>query len=634
MSLVIASNQDSDKTATTNSQSIFKPYSFRNALSSTMTIPKNAQVGLQSAKINLDGSFSLAGNSYVFYQYYGQDLVNGSDTITNNSTAVPIRTQVIESVNDQVKELTARELAQLLQGQVEEYIYHPNLQYLVDVNASYNPSTNEFNGFDIEYDQFDTANNTIPSDSQAVDFGNPVIRVDELTPWTYSSGVFTTAEPDASYPTAPQVMISSGLPLSAYNGSFVVDFSDPNDNELEWGVGLSRFANDYNGFEEDGLWSPEFYSPERGNAGAETDQNFHNEFFFDYMVGRKGDSLVLYHTPTNQTDIEGNGQNQYIYQRAVDYTSSANSDFSSVYDLATNASAFESVRYTLTGQQVKIEMLDGGGNASTLYEYSSGDANTSMLKSICQSTWHLHPVLYIESSDTEFGNSMTITQYTACTNLTDKLPNWTAQDSTVSWWSNLEGVDEGVAWALEQRPWNNDAETTRTDYITYAGIRSGSHQTIDLENFLIFKPDDLFTPSTGANTSKLLGFTDTPTKNYTELTGAGNTLKRLFSSDTVPKLLSTKSIFVRLDNFGVSSVNARQGNKSSIISHMPRFGDGNDETGRIFYEPNNIIYLDLNNSEPIKVNSFDVSFVYSNEQYATALVGQSVVVLHFREKPK
>ena len=53
MSLVIASNQDSDKTTTTTSQSIFKPYSFRNALSSTMSLPKNAQIALKSAKFNL-----------------------------------------------------------------------------------------------------------------------------------------------------------------------------------------------------------------------------------------------------------------------------------------------------------------------------------------------------------------------------------------------------------------------------------------------------------------------------------------------------------------------------------------------------------------------------------------------------
>ena len=90
-------------------------------------------------------------------------------------------------------------------------------------------------------------------------------------------------------------------------------------------------------------------------------------------------------------------------------------------------------------------------------------------------------------------------------------------------------------------------------------------------------------------------------------------------------------MFVRLENFTAQSTNAHQGNQSKIIAHLPRF-DGQVETGRIFHQPNNLIYLDLNNSEPLKINSFDISFCYSNEQYATSLTGQSIVCLHFREK--
>ena len=91
-------------------------------------------------------------------------------------------------------------------------------------------------------------------------------------------------------------------------------------------------------------------------------------------------------------------------------------------------------------------------------------------------------------------------------------------------------------------------------------------------------------------------------------------------------------MFVRLDNFTQQSTNARQGNRSNIIAHLPRF-DGQVETGRIYHEPKNLIFLDLNNSNDLHVNSFDISFCYSNEQYVTALTGQSVVALYFRQKP-
>ena len=90
-------------------------------------------------------------------------------------------------------------------------------------------------------------------------------------------------------------------------------------------------------------------------------------------------------------------------------------------------------------------------------------------------------------------------------------------------------------------------------------------------------------------------------------------------------------MFVRLENFTQNCINSLQGNRSKIIAHLPRF-DGQIETGRIFHSPAERVYLDLNNSEPLRVNSFDISFCYTNEQYATNLTGQSVVVLHFKQK--
>lgn len=638
MSLVIASNQDSDRTAITTSQSVFKPYSFRNALSSTMTIPKDGQVALQSCKFNLDGTFSLSGNSYVLYQYYGEDLVNGSDTIDNNSTSVPIRTQIIDTVNDQVQELTAVELASRLQSAVEEYIYHPNLQYKVNASAKYNDTTGEFEGFELQYDQYVGTTNTLPRDAEMVDFGRPDVRERddeglEESVWTYVSGVFTTGDPTTgvNYNDSPQVVISKGLPLSAYNGEFIVNFNNANASGLNWGVGLSRYMKQFKGYQETGTWSPEYYSRRR-SAEFGIDMFEEYGFFFDYMVGRQGNFLVLYHTPTDQS-IGGRTQN-FLFQKEVAYEDSVNSDFEEPYNIDDNASSWTKVKYTLIGQQVKIEMLDADDNASTLYEYSSADANANMLKAINQATWDLHPVLYCEANDTNNGNTLTIETFQGCQNLDDALSNYDATVEGSSWWGDIEGANENIGLDLESRPWNDDSQATRTDYLTYAGIRTGAHPTIDWENYLILKPSELFKPSIGANTMKLLGSDETPTKNYTfPGTGVDDKYKRLFTSDTVPQLLSTKSLFVRLENFTQQSVNARQGNKSNIIAHLPRF-DGQVETGRIFYEPKNLIYLDLNNSEPLHINSFDISFCYSNEQYATNLTGQSVVVLHIREKPK
>ena len=72
MSLVILSNDASESTIAGQKSSIFKPYSFRNSLTSTMTIPANAEVALQSCKICLDGSLGVTGGRRVFYMFLGE----------------------------------------------------------------------------------------------------------------------------------------------------------------------------------------------------------------------------------------------------------------------------------------------------------------------------------------------------------------------------------------------------------------------------------------------------------------------------------------------------------------------------------------------------------------------------------
>ena len=57
------------------------------------------------------------------------------------------------------------------------------------------------------------------------------------------------------------------------------------------------------------------------------------------------------------------------------------------------------------------------------------------------------------------------------------------------------------------------------------------------------------------------------------------------------------------------------------------------ESGRFFYEPNRDVWLDLDNPYEIQTSDFGIDFVYSNEQYAKILQGQSIVVLYFRKDP-
>ena len=77
MSLVICSNQEKDGTALRQQQSVYNAWSFRNPLSSTMTIPANSQVALQSCKVNVDGRVVFSRNNNKLYHYYDYIIAYG-----------------------------------------------------------------------------------------------------------------------------------------------------------------------------------------------------------------------------------------------------------------------------------------------------------------------------------------------------------------------------------------------------------------------------------------------------------------------------------------------------------------------------------------------------------------------------
>jgi len=608
MSLVICSNSKDDKSET-NSQSIFKPYSFRNGLSSTYTIPKNGQVALQSVKYNLDGTIAFAGNDYLMYQYYGELLDDGED-ISLKSSSVPIPTPLIDSGNI-VEELTSEELMTKLAKQLNDRIFHPQLRNLVSTDVKRNSTTNELEGYQINYDYYSFTDTLLPASQFIQDIGSAESRIDdEFTGFEWDGENFTTVEP-VKFNDAPRAGILTQNPISLHNGVLTVNFEAT--ETKEWAVGLSRFVNNYT---DDGDIHPSYFSWER------SDQHLDEKFFYDVIVCRDGNNLKIYHTPVDSS-LGDNDSKFYLCSKELVY---GNHAIAYPYDLDGNAQEYSKVKFTCTGQQIKIEMLTADDTATTLYEYGESLDKDKNIKLINQAMWNMYPVLYLEATNTEFGEVLTVEDYTGVNDVFSG-NNIFALDN--SWYNFVEASsDESLAQNLEARPWN---DLGKTDTLTHRGILTGSNQVIDLENFLITKQDNsTFKPSIGANSFDVLGFLTSPTMDYVYGTGSDSE-RRTFTSEAVPKLLSARTIFLRVENLATKVTNALMGNRSNIIAHLPRF-DGQVETGRIYHEPKNLIFLDIGNSEEFKINSFDISFCYSNEQYCTALTGQSVVVLYIKSK--
>ena len=637
MSFVICSNkaEEENKLYGTTANSINKAFSFRNDLSSTYKVPPNAQVALQSIQYSVNDSMILSTFAKTIYQYYGEDLevdnaLGNPSTIKFNSTAVPIKTPLVDTWNSNNLDLNANKEYNLssfvkeFQKQLGKYMYHPNLRFKTTVTKQ-RDTGGLFTGFNINYDYYDSSDSNIPDDNFAQDLSNGFVR-DEIwdTQWTYAGGVFTTGDPNDQ--DTPQSAILTEMPISLHNGELVVNFNNANASSKEWAVGLSRFVNDT---ENNGDVQPPYFS--QSSSGDEQPSEFIG--FYDYLVCRKGNTLKVYHTPCDSSVDARN-----IISREMIY---GNDDIAEDYDLDGNASSFHKVKFTCIGQQIKIEMLESDDTAHLLYAYDATYDNVNQLKAVCQSNWSMYPILYIDDPETGESNTLTVETFTGVTtfqtaNSVDNL-SWDIDGTFVesSWFNSVEDSNNiQFAKELELRDWNDNAYENRTEALTYAGILSGTNEVIDLENVLITKPSDIYRPSNDANSALLLGFeTNSPTSDFEYGTGSDPHTRRTFSSTSQAILIPSKSFFVKLDNFTQSSVNAFKRNKSTIIAHVPRPEKSDISGGKIYHEPNTLVYLDLNNSNEINLSSFDLSLCYVSERFAEHITGQTIICLYIRQKP-
>jgi len=625
MSLIVCSNKaDEDLDSETNNN-INKPFSFRNGLSSTYKIPKNAQVALQSVKYALEGTISLSTDSRILYQYYGEDLnevaPDTSDaTIQTNSTAVPIKTSLVDTFtgtnldSNTVRTYSISELKKEMGKQIGEKIYHPNLRFLSSVDLDQHTS-GEFKGFKINYGFYTSMTSTIPTDDFAEDMNDFINDGIYDQSWNYESGLFTSGAPNDRG--TPQAAILTQYPISLYDGILKVNFSNANEANKEWAVGLSRYVNQTDDLT--GVRRPSYFS--RIKSGEDLPNKFFG--FYDYLVCRKGNLLKVYHTPYDSTE----GADKKICSREL-------TPLIVDYDLSTNTQNYQEVVFQCKGQQIVIELIKDDASVTTLYQYDETKGNDEQLKAICQSTWNMYPVLYLEDPNLEETNSLEVLEYTGVQSHDPAFSGWEISQSDSSWYNSVEGKNNlQYAVELETRIWNDNAEEGRENYLVYKGLDE-DNGIIDLSNALITKPSNIYSPSIGANTSYFLGFvSNTPTTDVTYGDGSTHgTSTRIFTSSNVPLLVTNKSMFVKLENLTQQSMNAFQGNRSTIIGHVPRF-DGQDTIGRIYYEPNTLLFMDLNNSNEINISSFDISLCHINEQFAESLTGQTIVTLYIRQKP-
>lgn len=754
MSLVVLSNQQSESEFYGQDDSIFKPYSFRNALSSTMTIPANSQVALQSAKINLDGSVMIGGDSKVFYLYFGQGIKFGGSTHGNSwntiddmsqSTAIPIRINLFNGVSP-TRKVNSNELGEAVEKALRESFTHPQFVNRVDVQPKLS-ATGDFQGYEFVFRASMLGNggaaayqltNYIPPTGSALDLLSWRKRYGgQANNWLYPANPDGT--PAAGKFSLPFLFghtqsVTFNVPPLANVGTDVLKAEcqyditeavtgkiagqpdvDPT-TTVKWFVGLGRSSVSRQGDQvRQGARNninPSYY---RYNNGSDYLQWI--KFFYDvgvfmtnenqggggpagggyqYLAGDMNVGQCVVDTFDNAGSVQGSGANFMPKMKVFPYWNDPSSAFTTggaawggagtaepfplrpfniFTDVLNDGGTVETIKFMVNAEVCKIVLESTARTQYVITDYSNLFNAHENLKPLSQDCWNLYPMMAMNNQRvTAAGSrqkSLSIRRYSG-SNDNFRVPGneWVNADGTLAthngivaggwnnsplkggyrdWNAHLEQNSQGeVVQELMGRPFINRGSPIYRDAggglvaapnpVKYGNV-TGTDPTDLLYNLqrpaLILQDSDRYTPTPGATSSHLLGFKNVPVQNTSiDETETGSKVDWYMNSTSIPNFISTKSIFVRLDNYTQESVNAFRGNISKIIAHLPRFvQEAPSGEGAMYLEPAERVYLDLNNSDELKINSFDISLVYQDETYATSLQGSTIIVLHIRQKP-
>ncbi len=632
MSLVITSNIGQDDVETSN---VFKPFSYQNHLNNTYKIPANSEISLQSAKINKNSLMVVDRTNTGYCHYYGVPIADGQtieDTPYQPFFGIGGTGQAFRDGKRTSR--NTEDFADDLEKSIAEVAFHPNLVKGDDpLSASINVQplfeSNTFKGYKWTFTQA-TANTT--RTGATIDNGFFDVSENQTGLFTANGGsVVSTSDSNEGF-----YVQNREYPISQNKGTCIFDFSGSNASTSQQSIftcGLSRICN-----QKDNM-GVTYFTPEYFKVGSSSNTGSHFKrgctsgfgAFFDVCITRAGQNLYVYQSGGSGDDF---CMNEVVYYGAW------NTNFTTQYNLKDNNSSYTKVKFELDGEEVKIFMLTADDTATLLCDFttmrstSDGEGGAKpaagknqFINPVNCAKWALYPTLAaIPRGNVKTLTLESVSHYTSYPSYSDN------RYPTYDWFGYCENEGQvPQAINVDMRNFMNRGSSTilAPKNVVASGSASG---TMDgYINTLITAKSQQYGDVITApcDSQQTLGFTGRPVSVPSSASGAHPIT---IESELVPTLSSGASLFVRLNNFTQNSLNARQGSISKIVAHLPRFDNSGNDTGVLYFEPHEKTYIDLNNTEEIYVNSFDVDIVYDNETFCTALSGKTIICFHIRKK--
>ncbi len=680
MSLIFTSNTqddykdvDDEGRVLTSTIGIERPADYHNHLTSPLEVKPNSQIAVQSVKLERQQTYEITDTLNMLY-YFGEPL--GTTLEITDVTKRPNLISMPRGVYDRT------EFATQLQSEMNNMNTVPAVHNNFRVSASL--ANGDFKGFKISASQNGTnyTNRSTTLNTSLADVYVDIGSTPTSDNFSLSGGVFTRTGATGTIKDEKCCGIITDYPLAmGQNACMTVDLRGASYSDGEggfvnssWAIGLTRPTIQLNNDSTKGK--------SHGNAPIDFNRQKTavNPHFWDYVAifdaGTAGESgeLKVYQAGYLQ-DSNGNAIAESYKMREIQYYGGTGQTGAIIGNASINASGeYQTLEYSFVGEEVVLSLKKANGTRLALIK-STQTANASrVFKPTTDFTGTLYPKICLSQG------SVTITNYPtySSTNQTYKYPTYTGYDPTdMSGGTYTVGDSPYANYIGRTKLMRSDGLRGDTDVV---GLKPswGQRTAGRVQNF-IFKPDfayaqmlpEDFVTSTeiidfagnnangGVNYEHLLIIGDTtPPANqdqsignyYSEMCNIGRyigwndisivteaegtvTASNLvtWTSPNVPEF-KVNSAFVRISNLNHRTYNSCKNSISKMLYHIPRFTNDGRQFGDLFFEVGEKTYVDLNNTDSFMLNQLQVQIVDKNERVVDDLVGDTIVVLHIKQK--
>ena len=260
---------------------------------------------------------------------------------------------------------------------------------------------------------------------------------------------------------------------------------------------------------------------------------------------------------------------------------------------------------------------------------AGGTTNASNMKPVCPTTRFLYPKLLLKPTKTiEITNYYGVNVKNHTYGSANHIDLWSQAKSVGNkLLKNLRYLDTNIVSSFDKTNVNHKILNDQSGLETL-----GDGKRMDGNFRLVSAPRETnFVMSTSLNTNDLFGLRGNTTAYAETLYSDAEPNIVEWTSNSIPDLVSNESMFVRLKNMTFESANFSNSALSKILYHIPTFSNSGNTVGALHLEPNEMVYLDLNNTTEVHLSTMEVDLVYNNEVLATGVEGKTVVVFHIRK---